>query len=454
MIRGLAESATLGMLDGMAIQMVEDQSTEHRVTDDRAARQRRATNGQQMPATSVKAAVQKASILADMIPRLTLQAAGPLQPSWADLSQSDLHSPSSFAHAALRRALTERTPVVVLNSCALSAQSDGVENEDGGKSRADHLAEETAPPQMFEDVPIPYQALLIAPIAVHEEVYGCLMLFYAMRWQFAPDDVALAIAYADQIALAIANARLQMHIAQAATEAERARLARELHDTVTQDLYSASLLAEALPRVWDQDPADVVRALGQLHEISQSGLATLRLLLLELRPDGLDEMALPALLRLLLNAMRTRAGVPLSLDITGEEDSWPLLTQEVKHAFYRMAQEAVTNAVKYAAATRIVVRLHRAERRAERRVEQGTLRMEIEDDGVGFDPRASTPGHFGLAMMRERAHAVGATVRVESHAGQGTRLVIAWSGTETGHDEAHTAARQQSTEQEKGVARE
>src|SRR5262249_5599497 len=163
-------------------------------------------------------------------------------------------------------------------------------------------------------------------------------------------DVALARAYADQIALAIANARLQAHIAQAATEAERARLAGDLHDTVTQELFSASLLAQAIPQLWEQHRSEAEAALGQLHAITRSGLATLRLLLLELRPAGLEGMALPALVQQLLDAMRTRAGVLLSLemDAAGTEDGegdWKSLPQEVKQSYYRMAQEAVTNAV-------------------------------------------------------------------------------------------------------------
>jgi PAS domain S-box-containing protein len=218
--------------------------------------------------------------------------------------------------------------------------------------------------------------------------------------------------------------RLQAHAARAAAEAERARLAGELHDTVTQELYSASLLTETLPRVWERRPDEAKRAIGLVHEITRSGLATLRMLLLELQPDGLEGMALPTLLHQLLAAMRTRAGVPLVLEIEGEEDSLPSLPPEVKQALYRMAQEAVTNAVKYASASRIAVRL--------RRGRQGTLHMEIQDDGVGFDPRLSTPGHFGLTMMRERAHAVSATVRIESHAGQGTRVVIHWRGAGKG----------------------
>jgi PAS domain S-box-containing protein len=212
--------------------------------------------------------------------------------------------------------------------------------------------------------------------------------------------------------------RLQAHVAEAATEVERARIASELHDTVTQELYAASLLAGTLPRVWDRHRAEGERALGQLHELTRSGLATLRLLLLELRPDGLTEMTLPALLRQLLDAMRTRAGVPLSLVIEGDGGGWLALPHEVQQALYRMVQEAVTNAVKYASASQIVVRLHREAR--------GTLHLAIEDDGVGFDPHTSTPGHFGLAIMRERAQAVGATVQVRSQPGNGTRVVVRW----------------------------
>ncbi len=411
----IAEQA--GRLLGSAATAIygTDEGTTSPSVGGRAMSQLRAT--EQVPAAPNRLEALEKPTTAEMVERLTLQAAAGLPLGSLSDQTHLLHYPSrlTFAHAAVRRALAARSPVAVLNGCGLPALSDFA---DGAVSRADRAAMETALPMQFETLPSPYQALLVVPIAVHEEVYGCLLLFYTMRWQFASEDVALATAYANQIALAIANARLQTHIAQAATEAERARLARDLHDTVTQELYSASLIAEALPQLWDQHRAEAERALGQLHEITQSGLATLRLLLLELRPAGLEEMTLPALVQLLLEAMRTRAGVPLSLDTSGTDDDWLSLPQEVKQTCYRMAQEAVTNAVKYAAASQIVVRLWHEQR--------GALRMEIEDDGVGFDPRTSAPGHFGLAMMRERAQAVGATVHVESQAGHGTRVVVRW----------------------------
>jgi PAS domain S-box-containing protein len=251
---------------------------------------------------------------------------------------------------------------------------------------------------------------------------------YHYRARYVPEvgpngAVATVLAITTDVTeLRRAEARLQAHIARAATEAERARLAGELHDTVTQELYSASLIAEALPQVWKRDQAAAERALGRLHEITSGGLATLRLLLLELRPDGLEGIALPSLLRQLLAAMRARAGVPLRLEAAGTggdtDGDWEALPQEVTRAFYRMAQEAVTNAIKYAAAGMIVVRLW-----PERR---GTLRMEIVDDGVGFDPRAGAPGHFGLPIMRDRAQQIGATARVRSQIGHGTRVVVRW----------------------------
>jgi PAS domain S-box-containing protein len=244
--------------------------------------------------------------------------------------------------------------------------------------------------------------------------------------------------------------RLQEHVAEAATEAERSRIARELHDTVTQDLYAASVLAESIPKVWIRNREQAERALGQLHELTRSGLATLRLLLLEMLPGGQREIGLPTLLRQLLDAMRTRAGAPLSLVIEGDEGAWLLLPQEVKQALYRMAQEAVTNAVKYASASQIVVRLRRGAR--------GTLRMEIADDGVGFDPFASAPGHFGLTIMRERAKAMGATVQVKSQIGKGTRVVLAWRRIDmredSGEVEPRAHASQLRDRQEKGTASE
>jgi signal transduction histidine kinase len=162
----------------------------------------------------------------------------------------------------------------------------------------------------------------------------------------------------------------------------------------------------------------------QLHGLTRGALAGLRVLLLELRPAEVEQMPLAQLLRQLGAALSTRAGVAIAVDLDdSREDVVDALPVDVKVAIYRMAQEALTNAAKHAAARSITMRL--------RTTRTGGLVLEIADDGRGFDPEAIPSGHFGLTMMDERAQAVGASVRLQSHPGQGTRVVVAWRTSRT-----------------------
>jgi PAS domain S-box-containing protein len=352
------------------------------------------------------------STAAPTVPRaetLTLKAAHGLRLTrrHGRSQQRPRHLP--FAHAAVQRALDTRLPIAFL-------RAEEPPEEDTGASG---MATGTAMPVERGVLPAPYQALLVVPIRVYDEVYGCLLLFSTTPRQFEVEEVALALAYADQAGLAIANARLQAHIAQEATVAERNRLARELHDTVTQEIFSASLLAESLPRNWQTQRAVAEASLQQLHGLTRGALAGLRVLLLELRPAELEQMPLAQLLRQLGAALSTRAGVAITVELDdSREDVVDALPIDVKVAIYRMAQEALTNAAKHAAARSITVRL--------RTRRTGGLVLEIADDGRGFDPEAIPSGHLGLTMLRERAQAVGASVRVQSRPGQGTRVVAEW----------------------------
>jgi signal transduction histidine kinase len=159
-------------------------------------------------------------------------------------------------------------------------------------------------------------------------------------------------------------------------------------------------------------------SLQQLHALTQSAQAGLRALVLELRPGELEHAPLAGALQKLGAAMSLRAGVPIAVDVSGMADTEGPLPAAVKVAFYRVAQEALMNAAKHAKAHRIGLRLRTQHR--------GGLELEIADDGQGFDPSAVPPGHFGQAILRERAQSVGARVQVQSHVGQGTSVVMTW----------------------------
>jgi len=221
-----------------------------------------------------------------------------------------------------------------------------------------------------------------------------------------------------------ARRALEQQVAEQAAASERARLAHELHDTVTQDIFSAGLLADSITRNWPEHRAEAEAALALLPGVIQGALAGLRVLLVELRPTTVDQLPLSVLLRQLGEAMSSRAKVPIAVRIhlTGDNGGTkavePQLPEPVKVVFYRVAQEALMNATKYAKARTIGMHL--------RMSGGGTIALEIADDGQGFDPNAVSAGHFGLAIMRERTHAVGATLQVRSQPGQGTRVVVAW----------------------------
>jgi two-component system nitrate/nitrite sensor histidine kinase NarX len=209
---------------------------------------------------------------------------------------------------------------------------------------------------------------------------------------------------------------LQQHIERDAIDAERNWLARELHDTVTQEIVSASLLAQSIPRLWEPHPSAAEHALEELHKLTRGALAGLRMLLFELRPATLEQVPLPDLLRQLGEVMSTRTGAPVAVRIEGADA--PLLPTPVKLALYRVAQEALSNAARHARAQAISVQL--------RHRRTGRIVLAVEDDGSGFDPARIPAGHLGLAMMRERAQGIGATLHVKSRPGTGTQVIAEW----------------------------
>jgi signal transduction histidine kinase len=258
------------------------------------------------------------------------------------------------------------------------------------------------------------RSLVHMPVLVGGEVIGVFGVHYCRRHAFTGDEQRLLAALAQRAGLAIENARLYEQAQQAAVLEERQRLARELHDAVTQTLFSARLIADVLPRIWSRDPAEGRARLEELRELTRGALAEMRTLLLELRPSQLGEAALSDLLGQLADALTARARVPVGLRTEGEAD----LPPDVKIALYRAAQEALHNTAKHAGAERVEVDL---------RLGPGRAELTVRDDGRGFDPAAVPPGRLGLTIMRERAEAVGATVAVESRPGGGTSVVVVWS---------------------------
>jgi two-component system nitrate/nitrite sensor histidine kinase NarX len=199
---------------------------------------------------------------------------------------------------------------------------------------------------------------------------------------------------------------------------ERQRLAQNLHDAVNQSLFSAGLIAEVLPRLWERDPDEARRSLEDLRRLTRGALAEMRALLAELRPTTLTDTELGDLLRLLGNAFTGRTNIPVAVTVSGEG----ALPAETQVALYRICQEALNNIAKHAKASQVEVDVRHA---------PGGLELHIRDNGRGFGTSELTPsGHYGLSMMRERAEAVGAVLTITSQPGQGTEIAIRWGGQE------------------------
>lgn len=256
-------------------------------------------------------------------------------------------------------------------------------------------------------------AEIAVPIRVADDAVGVLAITAGKDDGLDEQDLFVAQTLADQLAIAIQNSRLYEHARDLAASQERQRLARDLHDAASQTLFSVSLIAEVLPRIYQRDPEQAAARLEELRQLTRGALAEMRTLLLELRPAALAEANLPDLLKQLAEAVTGRSRIPIGVETELCLD----LPKDVRIAFYRIAQEALNNIAKHSGATRATVRL----------ICGDALTLLVEDDGAGFDAAAGSSGQLGLGIMRERAESVGAQVSVESNPGQGTRVRVDWT---------------------------
>ncbi len=207
---------------------------------------------------------------------------------------------------------------------------------------------------------------------------------------------------------------LQKRDLELAALEERQRLARDLHDAISQTLFSARLTAEMLLRQKQSIGLDTLwMHIDHLTRLVVSALGEMRILLLELRPEGLQNTDLPILFAHLVDALGSRTEAPIHCDIRGEKK----LPLDVKIALYRIAQEALNNIIKHARATEIFLHLE---------LDETGARLRIEDNGRGFDPQSAGGGQFGLNIMRERAEEIGATLEIASQMKKGTRITCTW----------------------------
>jgi signal transduction histidine kinase len=204
---------------------------------------------------------------------------------------------------------------------------------------------------------------------------------------------------------------------------ERNRLARDLHDSVTQVLFSASLVAEVLPQIWRRDPELARESLEILRRLTRGALSEMRTLLLELRPSGIIKTPLNELLAQLTEAVTSRVNLPYQLFI----EQIPTLPEDVHVGFYRIAQESLNNVIRHAQASQVSVSLSATPLLTDQtQTWNGEVRLMIRDNGRGFNTRDEEAQHMGLAIMRERTMAIGATLAVESQPGQSTTVTLTW----------------------------
>ena len=257
------------------------------------------------------------------------------------------------------------------------------------------------------------RSYLGAPIRVEQQVIGFINLNSATAGFFNVTHAERLQVFADQAASAIQNARSYAQAQELAAVEERQRLARDLHDEVSQTLWTASLLADVLPAQFEQNQEDALLSLEKLRKLTRGALAEMRTLLLELRPAALVETSIETLLVQLAEAAMSRKKIDMQVNVQGHRT----LPQDVQIALYRIAQEAVNNIVKHARASQACITLA---------CQDEQVRLSIRDNGRGFEPEYLEPDRLGLRIIQERAEAMHALFEINSQSGEGTELVITW----------------------------
>jgi signal transduction histidine kinase len=271
-----------------------------------------------------------------------------------------------------------------------------------------------ADPDYVPETPRETRSQLCVPIVAGARVLAVLNLESRRLDAFTDESVGVLETAADVLASAIENARLYQRAQEAAVLEERSRLARDLHDSISQQLFSMTLTAQAARVQLEKNPARTATQLERLQETAAAALAEMRALIFQLRPPGLSEQGLIAALQQHVAALSRREGLTMNLVVSGEER----FTRGVEQAIFRIVQEALNNVVKHAGACYVTVSLDVCP-------DQITLR--VVDDGAGFDLGVieSTSGrHLGLISMRERAAELGGQLELHSQPGKGTEVVV------------------------------
>ncbi len=266
-----------------------------------------------------------------------------------------------------------------------------------------------------------FRAVAVAPLKAPDgELLGTLAITYHEPRAIDPDAVQLLETLAGHAAVAIVNSRLEQDLRSRAGELaaseERARLARELHDSVTQALFSMTLQTRAAELLIQRDPAAAAEKLASLRALQKDALAEMRSLIFELRPGGIAEAGLAHALRTHAAAIEGRIGLPVSFTVETPDGSDDVAVPlELAENLYRIAQEALHNVVRHARASRVEVSLRQG---------PSAVELRVIDDGRGFDQSAVPAGHLGVEGMRTRAERLRGRLLIESEPGSGTKLLV------------------------------
>ncbi|HQY31854.1 MAG TPA: GAF domain-containing sensor histidine kinase, partial [Thermomicrobiales bacterium] len=256
-----------------------------------------------------------------------------------------------------------------------------------------------------------WDTLVSLPLVYRNRALGAVTICFPIGVEPDEQELAFLLVVADQAAVAVQTARLFAEQQGKAALEERQRLARELHDSVSQALFGIGLGARTARTLLDRDPLKAIEPLDFVITLAEAGLTEMRALIFELRPDALLTEGLVRLLEQQAAALRTRHNLEVETDFGPE----PMLPLVIKEMLFRIAQEAIHNITKHARASHVSLSLHSNS--------QGTVLI-VSDDGIGFDPLQPYPGHLGLHSMRERAETHGASTTLTSAFGAGTRLHV------------------------------
>jgi signal transduction histidine kinase len=257
---------------------------------------------------------------------------------------------------------------------------------------------------------IAWDTIIGVPLNYRGRPLGVLCSFCREDATSEEDEIAFLTAIADQAAVAVENARLFSEVQGKAALEERQRLARELHDSVSQAIFSISLQARTAETLLERgEHGRLDETIGHISTVAQAAMAEMRALIFELRPESLASEGLVAALTKQAAALRARHGIQVLTELCEEPD----LPIEAKEVLYRVAQEAAHNTIKHARASTLSFSLERRD---------GHFTLEVADDGVGFDAGGQFPGHLGLQSMRERAQRLGGSLDIQSAPGSGTTV--------------------------------